>query len=147
MKTLPDGDGALLVRTDFDHQPVWDDLCDLIRKYLPEGLLANLRLIDDSSYEGATAEELLNLVPDDAGYPYIAIADAVTAEPVERPQDRSLLIVDNDYYDEEEEEEKGGTFRALVSELPSIDANLSIANMSFADYAEEADDDGVFRSL
>lgn len=79
-----DGDGALLIRTDFDQQQVWDDLCELIRKYPAEGLLTDLLLIDDSCYEGATAEQLLNLVPDDAGYPYIAIADAVTAELADR---------------------------------------------------------------
>ncbi|MBO0884830.1 MAG: hypothetical protein J2P17_31765 [Mycobacterium sp.] len=146
MKTLPNGDGALLIRTDFDHQQVWDDLCKLIRKYLPDGLLTDLRLIDDSTHEGATAEQLLNLVPDDAGYPYIAIADVVTAEQAERAQDRSLLIVDNGYYDDEDEEARG-TFRALVSELPSIDANLSLANMEFGDYADESDEDGVFRGF
>lgn len=148
MKTLPDGDGALLIRTDFAHQQVWEDLCESIGKYLPEGLLTNLRIIDDSSYEGATAGQLLDLVPEEAGYPYFAIADAVTAEPAEREQHRSLLIVDNGYYDgEEDEEESGGTFRALVSELPSIDANLSIANLEFVDYLEEADEDGVFRGF
>ncbi|MET9633857.1 hypothetical protein ABZX92_41020 [Lentzea sp. NPDC006480] len=140
-----DGDGALLIRTDFDQQQVWDDLCELIRKYPAEGLLTDLLLIDDSCYEGATAEQLLNLVPDDAGYPYIAIADAVTAELAERPQDRSLLIVDSGYLDDEDE--AGGTLRALVSEFPSIDANLSIANMEFGDYAEAADVDGVFRGF
>jgi hypothetical protein len=74
-------------------------------------------------------------------YAYIALADAITVEPSERPQDRSLLIVDVG----EDEEESAGTFRALASELASIDANLWGANVEFSEYMEEVDEDGVYR--
>lgn len=141
MKLLPDGDGALLVRTDFGHQQVWDELRELIRGQVPEGLLTTLRLVDDIAYEDATAEQLLDLVPGGAGYPYIALADAATAQPAQRVQDRTLLIVDN--YDEDDEEQ-GLTFRAVVSELASIDANLATANMDFAEFTDEVDEDGVY---
>jgi hypothetical protein len=138
---LPEGDGALVVRTDFSNQRAWDELCELIRKHVPEGLLADVRVVDDRDYDGVTVRELLGLVPDDAGYAYMAVADELTSASTERPQDRNLLIIDLD------DDEPGGAFRAIASELASIDANLSLANMDFSDYAEAVDEDGVYRGF
>lgn len=39
----------------------------------------------------------------------------------------------------------GRSFRCAVPEIASIEANLSIANMDFADYADERG--GVFRGF
>jgi hypothetical protein len=71
------------------------------------------------------AEQLLDLVPDDSDCVYLAVADARTAAPDSRIQDRTLLIVNAG------DEEHGSTFRALVSEFASIDAAV--------------DDDGVYQ--
>ncbi|MEC3974184.1 DUF6924 domain-containing protein [Amycolatopsis sp. H20-H5] len=70
----------------------------------------------------------------DAGYVYLAVADELTSASVERPQDHSLLFIDFG-----DEEESGGT-RAPASEIASIDANLSLANVEFSEYAEAADE-------
>ncbi|MFE0023409.1 DUF6924 domain-containing protein [Amycolatopsis sp. NPDC059021] len=118
---LPKGDGALVVRTDFTHPQAWDELRVLFRTYAPDGLLTNVRVVDDPHYEGMTTQQLLTLVPDGGEYAYLAVADGfTTASAAKRPQDRSVVIVDLD-----DEEEPGRTFRALVSELASIDAGLS----------------------
>jgi hypothetical protein len=90
MKTLPEGEGALVIRTDFTNQQAWDDVCALIRSWVPEGLLTDVRVVDDPGYQGITTEQLLALVPDNGEYPYIAVADALTTASSERPQDRSL---------------------------------------------------------
>lgn len=138
---LPEGDGALVIRTDFSNQRAWDDLCELIRQYVPEGLLTDVRVVDDHDYDGVTVRQLLGLVPDDAGYAYLAVADELTSASTERTPDRSLLIIDVG------DEEPGGAFRAVAAELASIDANLSLANMDFGDYAEAVDEDGVYRGF
>lgn len=38
-------------------------------------------------------------------------------------------------------------FRAVVSSLAEIDANLSLANTDFGDYVEGVGHDGVYRGL
>jgi hypothetical protein len=37
--------------------------------------------------------------------------------------------------------------RAVASQVPSIDNNLSISNMDFEEFAELVDDAGVFRGI
>jgi len=41
----------------------------------------------------------------------------------------------------------GRTFRCAVTEFASIEANLSIANMDFQEFADNSDTDGVFRGF
>ncbi|MFI1398135.1 DUF6924 domain-containing protein [Streptomyces sp. NPDC020681] len=141
MRNLPDGDGNFLIRTCFTSEQVWDDLCVRVEEDASDGLLGGLRLVNDPAYEGLSAEQLLNLVPDDSGCVYLAVADARTAAPVDRPHDRTLLIVNVDpgY------EEHGGTFRAMVSDFASVDANLWLANVEFSEYMEATDQDGVYQ--
>lgn len=141
MKELPPGEGALVIRTDFSDRQAWDDLCELIRECALEGLLTDVQLVDDPSYEDVTPQQLLAQVPDDAEYAYLAVMDACTTASSERPQDRSLLIIDLD------DEVPGSTFRAVVSELAAIDANLSSANMDFSEYANAVHQDGVYRGF
>jgi hypothetical protein len=41
----------------------------------------------------------------------------------------------------------GREFRCEVGEVASIEANLSIANMDFEEFADGVEDDGVFRGF
>ena len=41
----------------------------------------------------------------------------------------------------------GRTFRCVVEEVASIEANLSIANMDFHEFADNVEADGVFRGF
>lgn len=43
--------------------------------------------------------------------------------------------------------EPGREFRAVPSQIQSIENNLSFANMDFAEFADSADDDGTFRGF
>jgi hypothetical protein len=43
--------------------------------------------------------------------------------------------------------EPGREFRAVPSAIQSIENNLSIANMDFAEFAGAVDEDGVFRDF
>jgi hypothetical protein len=141
VKLLPRGNENILIRTDFSAQQIWDDLCSLIGHYVREGSLTPIRIVDDPVYEGMTARQLLGLVPDESACMYLAVADAQTTAPDGRIQDRTLLIVNVDSGDEE----RGSSFRALLSEFPSIDANLSTTYTNFSDYREAVDGDGVYR--
>jgi hypothetical protein len=43
--------------------------------------------------------------------------------------------------------EPGRSFRVVPAEVWGIENNLSTANMDFAEFADEADADGVFRGF
>jgi len=44
-------------------------------------------------------------------------------------------------------DQPGRTFRVIPSEAWGVENNLSIANMGFEEFAEAADEDGVFRGF
>ena len=54
--------------------------------------------------------------------------------------DHPLLVLDTRI-------EPGRSFRALPSQVQSIENNLSIANMDWEDFAGAVDADGVFRGF
>ncbi|OQR59308.1 hypothetical protein B6E66_35890 [Streptomyces maremycinicus] len=141
VNTLPDGSGALVIRTDFTDEQAWDRLRSYIVSYAPEGLLVDVRTVDDPRHAGMTAGQLRSLVPDRAEYPYLAVADATTFAADHAARDRTLLVIDVD----PDEEGAGEAFRAVASSLAEIDANLSLANTDFGDYVEGAGRDGVYR--
>lgn len=73
-----------------------------------------------------------------AGYlSAIAVADARTM------RDHTLLFVDFN----EQRGELGRAFRAVPEEAEAVVANLSLANMNFAEFADSVHADGVFRGF
>lgn len=67
----------------------------------------------------------------------IAVADAQTM------RDQTVLFVDFN----ELNEQAGRTFRSIPSEVEPIVANLSLANMDFAEFADNTDPEGIFRGF
>lgn len=67
----------------------------------------------------------------------IAVADEQTM------QDGTISFLDLNEFGED----VGRTFRAIPQEVEPITANLSIANMDFSDFADNADADGIFRGF
>ncbi|MFJ3671511.1 DUF6924 domain-containing protein [Streptomyces sp. NPDC090106] len=141
MDRFPEGGGAVLVRTDFTDEQAWEQLRARLASYTSEGLLVDLRTVDDPRHAGMTEEQLRSLVPDGAEYPYFAVADSSTFAASLPARDRTLLVVDVD------EEGPGEVFRAVVSSLAEIDANLVLANTDFADYVEGVGPEGVYEGL
>jgi hypothetical protein len=43
--------------------------------------------------------------------------------------------------------ERGRTFRAIPSQIQGIENNLSIENMDFFEFADNVEEDGVFRGF
>jgi len=97
---------------------------------------AYVEFIDDPAFRDLTEKELIALVPENFGHSFLMVVDAVTIRSPEYP----ILVVD--LYDE-----RGRSFRTVPAEIQSIQNNLSIANMDFADFAECVDVEGVFRGF
>jgi uncharacterized protein YbcV (DUF1398 family) len=137
MKQIPQTEHALVLRTEFSNQAAWEEICSAIRK--PVGIfrfLANVDFVDVVEYADITKDQLLNLIPRNYNHSFIIVADRTAISLPDHP----LLIVD--LY-----ERSGHEFRAVPSQVQSIENNLSIANMDFEEFAEAVDEDGIFRGF
>ena len=135
--TLPHTERAPVIRADDTDQKAWDNICALIREPQgPDAFYAYVDFLDDPAFHNLTARELLERVP--AGYPrtFLFVVDSVAVGSPEFP----ILVIDL-YTD------RGRSFRAIPSQIQSIENNLSIANMDFAEFADNVDSDGVFRGF
>jgi hypothetical protein len=137
MKQIPETDYALVLRTDFSDQIAWEEICAAIREPIGDfHFLAYVEFLDDSEFANLTKDQLLERVPENYNHTFIILADQTAISRPEHP----LLIV-------ELYERSGRLFRAIPSQIQSIENNLSIANMDFEEFAESADKDGVFRGF
>ena len=131
----PATEHALVVRTDFTDDAAWEALCRTILE--PVGAFRPyVDFVNDPAYDGSTTEHLLAHVPHASTNTFMFIVDRTTLSLPHHP----ILVMDVDT-------EPGRTFRVLPSKLWSVDNNLSIANMDFAEFADAVDPDGVFRGF
>lgn len=137
MKTIPDTEYSLVLRTDFSDQAAWDRICTEIRK--PVSIfrfVAYVEFLDDVEYADITKEQLLKLLPPHYNHSFIIVADRTTITHPEHP----LLVID--LFDDSKRD-----FRAVPKQIQAIENNLSIANMDFEDFADNVDKDGIFRGF
>jgi hypothetical protein len=139
VKQLPTTAAPLVIRTCFDGKQAWEMVCGLIRApqyFTSDPFYANVDLLDDVEFANLASEDLVARVP--GGYPhsFLLVVDAITVTNPEFP----VLVIDL-YAD------RGRTFRAIPAQIQSIENNLSIANMDFSEFADSADEDGIFRGF
>jgi hypothetical protein len=137
MKPIPNTENPLVIRTDFSDQSAWEAIRKLIQK--PVGIFrfrAYVEFLDDPIYEGIDKAQLLTLLPKDYNHAFIVVADRTATSLPDYP----LLVVDL-------VEESGNEFRTIPAGVQAIQNNLSIGNMDFEEFAEAADENGVFRGF
>lgn len=132
MSTIPTQGDAPLIRTDFSDDAAWRDLRAAAEAESPEGFRAYLAVLDDPGFRDLTPARLL-AIAGAPGRPVIFIADAETFASPERP----ILCL---------EPSTGRSFRVVPAGLWAVENNLSVANMDFEEFLEEADADGVLRA-
>jgi hypothetical protein len=127
-------DATPLFRTDFSNEPAWQELVKAAKTPSEEEFLANLQFIEDKKFSGADAQALATSAIA-ANHAVVFIADAITLTHADFP----VLCIDMFAPDK--------MFRVIPAELWSVENNLSIANMDFADFADAAGSDGIFRGF
>jgi len=95
-----------------------------------------VEFLDDVEYRDITKDQLLRLVSEDYNHNFIVVVDRTAIS----QRDFPLLIVDLHNL-------SGREFRAVPSQVQSIENNLSIANMDFEEFAGSVDESGVFRGF
>jgi len=154
MKQLPATERALCVRTDFSDDDKWKSVCASFQELPAEDLMTygeivklyaaigqhvdpprcDLELIDDPAYANISLDELLKLIPQPPSHPVLIVVDAKAISHADHP----VLIVDVD-------QEPGRSFRAIPSQVDSIENNLWIANLDWEDFADHVDAQGIYR--
>ena len=128
-----------VIRTDFSDEAAWVGVCAALQEPDAEsGYEADVACRSDPRYAGLTAEGVAALLPHEP-LAFMFIVDHRTLTHAERP----LLVVDLG-------DTPGRSFRTIPSEVATIEANLSLANMDFAEYAEYAAvtwPDGIHRGF
>ena len=139
MRFLPATRNPLVVRTVYESPDIWDTICELIRAPQYEAtytFFAHVDFLDDADFRDLTSEDLLVRVPKDYVHSVLFVVDTVAARSPEFP----ILVLDL-------RRQRGRTFRAIPSQIQAIENNLSISNMDFAEFADKAGADGVFRGF
>ncbi|MFF6888701.1 DUF6924 domain-containing protein [Streptomyces sp. NPDC012421] len=132
----PDDLSSLVLRTDFGDEGAWDSVqaaVDAAGEYSFATYVSDLRFADVGIHV-LVAEEAAASEDDQIGDMFLA--DATTMNDPDHP----LLAVDLSH-------EPGRTFRVPAQWFPDVSANLSIANMDFAEFADAADGSGTFRGF
>lgn len=137
MKKIPDTRAALMLRTDFSDEAAWQALCTAIEMPTPiNGFEADVEFVSDTEFDGITVEQVLADLPSSQWQTFLFIVDRQTITDPEHP----ILVVD--LYDE-----PGRTFRVIPSAMWDVENNLTLANVDFEIYVEDADSDGVYRGF
>ena len=132
----PDDLTSLVLRANFSDDVAWDVLQAAIDS---SSGYHNATYVSDPTYAGMTVQELVDAdaaTSDDDRLTYIFVADAITMIDDEHP----LLAVD--LYSQ-----PGRTFRVPPHWYADVSANLTIANMDFAEFADATDGSGTFRGF
>jgi hypothetical protein len=141
MGSLPPTVGVPFIRADFANPGAWDKLKGLLGKPNEEGYAANVEYVEDRSLtsldDAALEARFPRLYPDDYEHPVVFVADAAAMSPPDYP----ILVVNLN------KREETRPFRAVPGEIAAIEVNLSLANMDYFEFAENADADGVFRGF
>jgi hypothetical protein len=135
IKVLPETEDSIVLRTDFSSDTAWETLCRRIQQPF-EGHRAYVVFVDERENDGLSVERLIASLEARSGHSYLFIVDTETIANKEHP----ILVVDLF-------EEPGRTFRVIPRELPSVENNLSIANLDFADFADAVGPNGIFRGF
>ena len=135
MHQIPLTPNVPVVRTDFSDEDVWQAIQKEIVQPM-DGFVANVDFVDNLLFEGLIGKELLRRIPATIGHSFIIVADRLSMT----DKEHTVLVVDL-------VTEPGREFRSEPSQVQSIENNLSISNMDFAEFANECDPEGVFRGF
>ena len=152
--TNQDEQNPWVIRTDFSDNDKWTAVRELIaapQTDVGQRFYAYVKYVSDEKYAGMEPDKLIHALPDDYPGFFCFIVDSTTLANDEHPilvvgfSPNSVNVEDYQRSPRQTPLTDIKTCRGIPSTIQSIENNLSIANMSFEEFAEWVDDDGVFR--
>lgn len=134
MSRLPETAKTPLVRTDYVHPEIWQQLVAAILQPSPDGFLASVDVVENPALADIDPAQLLADARQSARHSLVIFADAATLSHPATP----LLCMDVS---------SARSVRTVPSELWSIENNLSLGNMDFDEFVNGAGPDGIFRGF
>ena len=134
---LLEDDYSLVIRTAFTDDVAWEHVCKLIQEPQTEdGFQACVECISDKACSGVTPDEIASLLPAGSQRAVVFLVDTEAMA----HHEHAVLVVDL-------LADPVRSFRVVPSEAWSVENNLRLANMDFAEFAESVDTNGVFRGF
>lgn len=128
---------TLVIRTDFGNDSIWETLCYNIMNPQSElKFTPYVEFISDKKYNALTPEQVQKILPTNYNEAIVFIVDNKTMTQSDNP----VVCIDL-------EVEKGRMFRIIPSEMWGVENNVRIANMDFYEFADQVDEDGIFRGF
>ncbi|MFB7944733.1 hypothetical protein ACFC6L_07395 [Kitasatospora phosalacinea] len=147
-----DESAALVIRTDFGDEEGWQ--AALVELWKPwelagEEVGPHLHVVDDPAWAGAAVDDVIAALSGGGGRGVVYLADRLTMVGPDHALLAVAVLTREGCGSDEEFARYGGAFRTVPAGIGDIHANLSIANMDFADFANaaRADPTGAFRSF
>jgi hypothetical protein len=138
MTELPSS--SVLIRTWFGDDGAWESLVLEVQTPSDEGFMATVTLVNDPVFEGLTAEALK--ATQTLG-PFVSfLADETTLTSAKHPILAVWVLPRQDGNRRDHR-----PFRVVPAELWSVENNINLANMDWAEFTRSADEDGVFRGF
>ncbi|GAA1236527.1 hypothetical protein GCM10009665_28350 [Kitasatospora nipponensis] len=143
---------ALVIRTDFGDEGAWQAiLAELVKPWEFDSgdVDPYLHIVDDPAWSGAAADEVVATLSGDEELSVVYLADRFTMDDDEHALLVLAVLTREECESDEEFEAYSGSVRTTPGGIGHIHANLSIANLDFADVLDAAQSDpaGVFRSF
>lgn len=130
----------LLIRTDFSDDEAWERVATAANAPVNEGFdedfQAYVTPIDDPVFRDVSVDQIFANLPEGPVEPVLFVVDRLTITDAEHP----IIAVDL-------QDEPGRRFRVVPGKMWSVENNLSLGNMWFAEFAESVEPDGVFRGF
>lgn len=145
-----DRDAALIIRTDYGDEQAWAAVkAELMTAWGDGDFEPYVHIADDPEWAGRTPAGLLPsaCADEELSVVFLADRDSMRGGPVTL---LAVAVLTREECDSDEEfEADGGEFRTVPAGVHEVHANLMIANLSFGDFKEAAEEDpqGTFRGF
>jgi hypothetical protein len=138
---FPQTDAVPVWRMDFSDEAAWNQIrAELLAPDEESGYSAGLEFVDRRDLAGIDVTQVEQAIErrfPGADHPCLILVDSQAMASPEHP----VFLIDL------QEDEPAPSFRALPRAVAAIEANLSEANVDFADYSDAIGEDGVFRGF
>jgi hypothetical protein len=131
---------SVLVRTWFGDDSAWESLVLEVQTPSDEGFLANVAVVNDPAFEGLNAEALRTRQTGGAIVSFIA--DETTLVSAGHPILAVWVLPRRD-----DDRRDLRPFRVVLAALWSVENNINLGNMDWADFTRSVDGDGVFHGF